>query len=73
MFTMRLNLELHQALMQDYFLLSISHSEVIRGGLGGHGTGFEVEMEIVRVNKIACDFRIYHSISENPFITTSDF
>ena len=72
-FTVRLDLELRQALTRDYFLLSIGHGEVIRGGLEGHGTEFEVGTEIVRVNKIACGSRIYHSISENPSITTPDF
>ena len=68
-----LNLELRQVLTQNYFLLFISHSEIIQKGLERHSTGFEVGTKIVRVNKIACDFRIYHSISENPFITTLNF
>ena len=70
---MLLNLELRQALTRDYFLLSISHGEIIQGGLGQHSTGFEVGTEVVRVDKIACGSRIYHSIRENSSITISYF
>jgi hypothetical protein len=72
-FVVLLDLELRQALARDYFLLSIGHGEIIRGGLGRHSTGFEVGTEVVRVDKIACGSRIYHSIRENPSITIPYF
>ena len=69
MFMILLNLELHQVLTWDYFLLFINHGKIIQGELKQHSTGFKVEMEVMRVDKIACDFKIYYNIYENSLIT----
>ena len=50
----RLDFELGETLARDDFLLSICYREVVRGGLGRRDTGFEVGIEVMRIDEITC-------------------
>ena len=62
----RLDLELGETLAGDDLLVSICHGEVVRGGLGRCETGFEVGIEVMRIDEIACGSRVYHSVCRDP-------